>query len=236
MITKDFLELCLSPRVEEPKPEVNKLFIPEQQSSPVYLYLVYNSSTFLKNSKKHLYPIQTTQMTAFRANNLSQTESLLESLQQATGDIGIYMNANKTENKGAISTVSSKVSKIGRPVHIPRQQHLIDWKGCQHTLGEGVECCWLVIGHMEVWSIRYNKKGFIPNCCCVLTTIWMHQIDANKTHWEKARCQPHKEDTCCLVQIQEETSNKIASVLPPASYLKNYLSNTNKTCGSQLEK
>ena len=32
MITRDFKELCLSPHVEEPKSEVNKPFVPEQQS------------------------------------------------------------------------------------------------------------------------------------------------------------------------------------------------------------
>ena len=35
MITKDFSELCLSPRIEEPKSEVNKPFVPELQSLPI---------------------------------------------------------------------------------------------------------------------------------------------------------------------------------------------------------
>ena len=38
MITKDFLELCLSPRVEEPKSEVKKPFVPEQPSPPVFVF------------------------------------------------------------------------------------------------------------------------------------------------------------------------------------------------------
>ena len=41
MITKDFSELCPSPHVEEPKSEVNKPFVSEQQSPPVFDCIVW---------------------------------------------------------------------------------------------------------------------------------------------------------------------------------------------------
>ena len=55
---------------------------------------------------------------AFLTNILVQAESLLHSLEQAAGgNIGLYMNANKTEfmcfeQKGAISTLSGKPLKL----------------------------------------------------------------------------------------------------------------------------
>ena len=53
---------------------------------------------------------------ALLANTLAQEESLLHSLEQAVGDIGCYVNANKTEcmrfkQEGAIFTQSDKPLK-----------------------------------------------------------------------------------------------------------------------------
>ena len=39
--------MCLSLRVEEPKSEVNKKFVPEQQSPPMYLYLTVFEYVFV---------------------------------------------------------------------------------------------------------------------------------------------------------------------------------------------
>ena len=49
-------------------------------------------------------------------------------------------------------------SEISWPVNIPRQQHLIDWKCCQHTHGEGVDCYRYVFDHMEIWSLWLKKR------------------------------------------------------------------------------
>ena len=70
------------------------------------------------------------------ANISPQTESLLYSQEQAAG--GLRGNVNKTE------------SKISRAVHILQGQHLIYWKWCQHTAGDGVECNQELRGNMEI--------------------------------------------------------------------------------------
>ena len=71
-------------------------------------------------------------------NTLTQAESLLHSLEQAAGRIGLYMNANKTESvyfkqKRAFFILSAKPLK-SVDQFIPWQQHLINWKWCQHRL------------------------------------------------------------------------------------------------------
>ena len=72
-----------------------------------------------------------------------------------------------------------------------------------------------------------------PSCNCVNTTIWMHHIDANK---KKARWKLLKNTVSYFEQIQEETPNKTAAVLPLTFHLKNYPSRSNKTSRILLEK
>ena len=58
---------------------------------------------------------------ALLANTPTQAESLLHSLEQAAGDIGLYMNTNKTEymtcsnREGAISTLNGSPLKLVVP-------------------------------------------------------------------------------------------------------------------------
>ena len=61
---------------------------------------------------------------ALQANILTQVESRLQSLEQAAGGIGHYLNANKMEymcckREGAISSLNGGPRKL---VHVPRQQ------------------------------------------------------------------------------------------------------------------
>ena len=72
--------------------------------------------------------------------------------------------------------------------------------------------------------------GFLLRCNCVHTTIWMHYIDTNKTHREKAKCE------LCLEQILEATLHKKAAVRPLTTHPSNHSSKTNKTYGTLLEK
>ena len=50
----------------------------------------------------------------------------------------------------------------------------------------------------------------IPSC--VNTTVWMHHMDTNKMHREKARGELHKKAMSYLEQILETTPNKITAV------------------------
>ena len=53
----------------------------------------------------------------------------------------------------------------------------------------------------------------------VNTTVWMHDVNANGTHEEKARWELHKRYTYCFEQTFETAPEKTAAVwpLPPIS-------------------
>ena len=78
--------------------------------------------------------------------------------------------------------------------------------------------------------------GFLSSCSYVHTTIWMHHIDTNKMHREKATWELHKNDACHLEQILEVKPHKTAAVSPLTSHLTNHRNKTNKTCRILLEK
>ena len=48
----------------------------------------------------------------------------------------------------------------------------------------------------------------------------MYHMDANKTYWEKARWELHKNALSYLEQIQEATSHETSAVRPLTSHLK----------------
>ena len=68
--------------------------------------------------------------------------------------------------------------------------------------------------------IKWNGMEFFPSCSCVNAIVWMHHMDANKTHGEKARWEPHKNATWCLEQILKAMPHKTAAVQSLTSYLK----------------
>ena len=84
---------------------------------------------------------------------------------------------------------------------------------------EGLECYWQVIDHMEIWFIQWNKMWFLPSCVCV----WIHYMDTNKIHKEKARWELLKNTEYYLEQKLETTPHKMAAVRPPTSHLTNHL-------------
>ena len=82
-----------------------------------------NQAKLKKYARNREYPTETIMGVdyaddiALLANTPAQAKSLLPSLEQATGDIGLYMNANKTEymsfnQEGAISTVNCGSLKL----------------------------------------------------------------------------------------------------------------------------
>ena len=78
--------------------------------------------------------------------------------------------------------------------------------------------------------------GFLPSCSCINTTVWMHHIDANKTHGEKASGKLHKNAACCFELILEATFHKTAVVRLPTSHITINPSKMNNTSETQLEK
>ena len=57
------------------------------------------------------------------------------------------------------------------------------------------------------------------NSGCVSSSVWMHHMDADKTYWEKARQEVHKNAMSYIEQILEATSLETTVVWPPISYL-----------------
>ena len=77
---------------------------------------------------------------AILANTSKQAETLLHSLVQAAADIGLHVNAHKTEymcfnQTGDISTLDG----TGRQVHLSRKQCLINRKRHRHATNEGMD-------------------------------------------------------------------------------------------------
>ena len=54
------------------------------------------------------------------------------------------------------------------------------------------------------------------------TAIWMHYLDANKMHWEKAWGQLHKNAASNIEQVLEAAPHKAAAERPPTTHHENY--------------
>ena len=62
---------------------------------------------------------------------------------------------------------------------------------------------------------------FLSSCYCINTTVWMHHMDANKTHREKKiRWELHKNVRSYLEQILEATPYETTAVWPLTYHLK----------------
>ena len=85
-----------------------------------------------------------------------------------------------------------------------------------------------------IWKFDLSDKmGFLSSCNCVHTTIWMHYVDTNKTHWGKARWKIHKNAMYCLEQILETKCHKTLIIQLPTSQKP---SKMNKRCMTLREK
>ena len=66
------------------------------------------------------------------------------------------------------------------------------------------------------------KRSFFSSSGRVDTVLWMHYMDANKTHGEKAWLQLHKNTASSIEQYLEAAPYKAAAVQPPTTYHENY--------------
>ena len=70
-----------------------------------------------------------------------------------------------------------------------------------------------------IWKSDLSDKIKRDFCASIGTTERLHSLDSIKTPGEKARCELHKNTTCCFEQIMKETPLKIAAVQPLTRYL-----------------
>ena len=73
---------------------------------------------------------------ALLTNTPTQAESLLYSVEWASGGIGLYVKADKTESSCALI---KEISKTCEQIHLPRKQHLVYGKWHQYTTSEGID-------------------------------------------------------------------------------------------------
>ena len=119
-----------------------------------------------------------------------------------------------------------QASKISRQVCIHWQQYLIYWKWCQHRPSKGMD----VINRLWKYDIFDKIKWrFLLSCAFVCTTVWMHYMDTNKTHEEKAGWERHKNALYCFEQILEEMPPTKQQLTPPI--LSTIQIRWTKTCG-----
>ena len=76
---------------------------------------------------------------------------------------------------------------------------------------------------------------FLPSCCHVGTTVWMHHLDFNETLGEKASWELNNA-ACSFYQIMETAPNKTVAVQPLASHLTNNMSKMTKIFWAGQEK
>ena len=154
------------------------------------------------------------------ANTSTQAESQLHSLGQPAGGIGFDVNVNKTEYMSfdweeASSTLDGGPLKLGDKfsylgssvsstesdvnIRLPQTLTAIDWLSiiCKTDLS--------------------NKTGFVPRSGCINTTLWMHNMDADKMHRENTIRELHKNVTNYAEQIIEATLHEATAVRPPPS-------------------
>ena len=75
------------------------------------------------------------------------------------------------------------------------------------------------IGYRSYGIQTKNKTQFFPNNGRVHTTIWIHHMDADYAHGDKAWRQSHKNAINLNEQILEATSFKTATLRSPNSHL-----------------
>ena len=95
----------------------------------------------------------------------------------------------------------------------------------EHDSNTWLAKVWIAIDRLSViWKSNLAddiKRSFFLSSGRV-TTIWMHQMDADWLYGEKARWQLHKNTTSYIEQILGAISHKAAAVRPPATHLENH--------------
>ena len=151
--------------------------------------LIKENAFTLKLARSRWYPAETMRNADYTAdlmlltNTPAQAESLLLSLEQAAGGIGLYMNTNKTEFicfkwedlrlVDKLTYFSSNISSIKSGFNI-----LI------------TKVCITIDRLSIIWKSDLSneiKWDFFQSCSCVNTTVWMHYMATNEMHEEKAR-------------------------------------------------
>ena len=85
----------------------------------------------------------------------------------------------------AISTLRNRPLKcVEKFTHLGNSDSFTesDVYNCLATTGIAVD----LLSVIQKSDQSNNKTGFLPSCGCVHATVWMHHVNANKTHWKSS--------------------------------------------------
>ena len=209
--------------------------------------LIRETGFTLKKTESRWYPAKTIIGTdyaddlALLTNSPAQAESLLYSLEQTAGDIGLYVNANRTEFMGFKQKVTI-FTLSGKPLKWVDQ---FTYLGSNISSTESdINIClvkvWSTIDRLLIiWQSNLSDKIKWDFFQAVAVFILLHRYTTwtlKKTHWAQAWWELQKNATCCLEQILEATPHKTAAVQSSACHFPNHSRKTNKTYGALLKK
>ena len=146
------------------------------------------------------------------ANTPTQAEYLLHGLEQAAGGIDRHLNANKTDSmcfnrEVAIFTLNGGLLRL-----VDKFTYLSSYISSTKVI---LVCASHRRGLLSIIKksdlSKKNKTKFFPSSGCVNTTLWMHLMDTDKTHREKAERELHKKATSHIQQILEATSHSYST-------------------------
>ena len=80
------------------------------------------------------------------------------------------------------------------------------------------------------------RHQWSSRCCHVRTIVWLHHLDSNEIHIEKARRELNKNVACYFERILEAASYKAAVIQLLASHLTKHPNKTKKACWTLLWK
>ena len=163
---------------------------------------------------------------AILANTPNPAETLLRSLERAAVDIGLHVNAHKTEymcynQTGDISTLDGTSLKL-----VDKFTYLgSSVSSTEKDIDTRLMKAWIAIDRLSIiWKsdLTDKMKQFLPGNSRVNTAVWMHYLDANKRTGEEARRQLHKNVVSNTEQVLATTPHKATTIWQPASHHENY--------------
>ena len=125
---------------------------------------------------------------ALLANTPTPAIPLLHSREPATArGIGLYVKVNKSKDicfkqEAAISTPTDKPRKLeDKFIYLDSNITSTD-----RDVNIRLAKTWCAFDRLSILSksdeSNKNKTEFLPSWGCVYTTVWMHHMDADKTH------------------------------------------------------
>ena len=147
----------------------------------------------LKMVRSRWYPAETITDAGYAddlvlyVNTPAKDESLLQSLEQTAGGIGLYMNSDKTKfvcfnEDGDNSILNIKLLKVDHFTYLGSNISFSESNVSIH-IGK----TWTAFDKLFIWKSNLFDKiktGILPSWRCVNTIVWMHHF--NKTLREKA--------------------------------------------------